>query len=72
MRLTLADNGLASGLHLALELAGVAASRYGFAPAAGLAARQRRVDLGEHSIRCVGGDPDLAEALRRDAEDDWE
>jgi len=51
-----------------LALADVAASRYGVARAAGLADRERRADLVEHSIGRGDGDPDFAEALRRAAE----
>ena len=42
------------------------------ARAAGLAGLGRRVDLVERSIRRGEGDPELAEALRRDAEGEWE
>ena len=71
-RLILADYGFALALHLGLVLAGVAASLYGLARAAGLADLGRRVDLVERSIRRGEGDPELAEALRRDAEGEWE
>ena len=40
--------------------------------AAGLADLGRRVDLVERSVRRGEGDPELAEALKRDAEGDWE
>ena len=33
---------------------------------------KRRVDLVERSVRRGEGDPELAEALRRDAEGEWE
>ena len=67
-RLILADYGLAIALHLALALAAVAATLYGAARAAGLADLGRRVDLVARSVRRGEGDPELAEALRRDAE----
>ena len=40
--------------------------------AAGLADLGRRVDLVERSIRRGEGDPELAEALRRDAQGEWD
>ena len=67
----LSDYGLAIALHLGLVLAAVAAALYGAARAAGLADLGRRVDLVERSIRRGEGDPELAEALRRDAEGEW-
>ena len=42
------------------------------ARAAGLADLGRRVDLAERSVRRGEGDPALTDALRRDAEGDWE
>ena len=71
-RVILADYGLVIAAHLGLALATVAASLYGVARAAGLADLGRRVDLVERSIRRGEGDPELAEALRRDAEGEWE
>ena len=71
-RVILADYGVAIALHLALALVAVAASVYAAARAAGLADLGRRVDLVERSIRRGEGDPELAEALRRDAEGEWE
>ena len=71
-RVILADYGLAITLHLALALAAVAAAIYGAARAAGLADLGRRVDLVERSIRRGEGDPELAEALRRDSAGEWE
>ena len=68
----LADHGLAIAFHLALGLAAVAAALYGVARAAGLSDLGRRVDLAERSVRRGEGDPDLADALRRDAEGDWD
>ena len=44
----------------------MAATLYGIGRAAGLA------DLVERSIRRGDGDPELAEALRRDAEGKWD
>ncbi len=61
-----ADYGLAITLHLGMALGAVAAALYGVARAACLA------DLVEHSIRCGEGDPELTEALRRDAEGEWD
>ena len=71
-RLILGDYGLAIGLHLGLVLGAIAAILYAAARAAGLADLGRRVDLVERSIRRGEGDPELAEALRRDAEGEWE
>ena len=68
----LADHGLAIAFHLALGLAAVAAALYGVARAAGLSDLGRRGDLAERSVRRGEGDPDLADALRRDAEGDWD
>ena len=70
--MTLADYGLAIAFHLALGLAAVAASLYAIARAAGLADLGRRVDLLERSVRRGDGDPELARALKSDAEGDWE
>ncbi len=68
----LADHGLAIAFHVALGLAAVAAAIYGVARAAGLADLGRRVDLVERSVRRGEGDPELARALKRDAEGDWD
>ncbi len=68
----LADHGTSIALHLALALAAVLAALYGLARAAGLADLGRRVDLVERSIRRGEGDPELARALRKDAEGDWD
>ena len=68
----LADHGVSIALNLALALAAVAASIYRVARAAGLADLGRRVDLVERSVRRGEGDPELSDALRRDAEGDWE
>ncbi len=59
-------------LHLAFALATVAAAIYAVARATGLADLGRRVDLAERSVRRGEGDTDLTEALRRDAEGDWD
>ena len=45
-----------------------AAALYGVARTTGLADLGQRIDLVERSIRRGEGDPDLAEALRRDSE----
>ena len=61
--LLLAEHGVLLALHLALALAAVAAPIYAIARAAGLA---------ERSVRRGEGDTALTDALRRDAEGDWE
>ena len=68
----LADYGIEIALHLALGLAAAAASIYAVARAAGLSDLGRRVDLAERSVRRGEGDPELARALKRDAEGDWD
>ena len=68
----LADHGVPIASHLALALAAVLAALYAIARAAGLADLGRRVDLAERSVRRGEGDPELSDALRRDAEGDWE
>ena len=68
----LAEHGFSLGANLALVLATVAASIYAVARATGLADLGRRVDLAERSVRRGEGDPGLSDALRRDAEGDWE
>ena len=70
--LILADHGVSLTLHLALALAMVAAAIYAVARATGLADLGRRVDLAERSVRRGEGDPGLTDALRRDAEGDWD
>ena len=70
--LILARHGLTVGLHTAFALAALAAAIYGVARATGLADLGRRVDLAERSVRRGEGDRDLADALRRDAEGDWD
>ncbi len=71
-RVILAEYGLVISAHLGLLLGAVAAALYGVARAVGIADLGRRVDLVEHSIRRGEGDLKLAEALRRDAEGEWE
>ena len=72
LRVILADYGLAVAWHFVLAVAAVAAAFYGVTRAAGLANLGQRADLVERSV-CPGeGDPELAEALRRDAEGEWE
>ncbi len=68
----LARHGVAVGLHAALAVIAVAAAIYGVSRATGLADLGRRVDLAERSVRRGEGDRDLADALRQDAEGDWE
>ena len=70
--LILAECGLPIALHLALALATVAAAIYAVARAAGLADLGRRVDLAERLVRRGEGESGLTDALRRDAEGDWE
>ena len=70
--LILADHGVSLTLHLALALATLAAAIYAVARATGLADLGRRVDLAERSVRRGEGDPGLTDALRRDAEGDWD
>ena len=68
----LADYGVTVILRLGLAVAAVAASIYAVTRAAGLSDLGRRVDLAERSVRRGEGDPQLARALKRDAEGDWE
>ena len=68
----LAQHGVPAGLHAALAVMAVAAGIYGVGRATGLADLGSRVDLAERSVRRGEGDRDLADALRRDAEGDWE
>ncbi|WP_420449778.1 hypothetical protein [Candidatus Palauibacter sp.] len=70
--LILARHGGPVGLHAASALLTVAAAIYAIGRASGLADLGRRVDLAERSVRRGEGDHDLADALRRDAEGDWE
>ena len=68
----LARHGVPVALHATFAVATVAAAIYGVARATGLADLGRRVDLAERSVRRGEGDRDLADALKRDAEGDWE
>ncbi|MDE0073896.1 MAG: hypothetical protein OXU32_07930 [Gammaproteobacteria bacterium] len=70
--LILARHSVAVGLHAAFAVMTVAAGIYGVGRATGLADLGSRVDLAERSMRRGEGDRDLADALRRDAEGDWE
>ena len=68
----LAEHGIALALHAALAFTALAAAIYAVARTTGLADLGRRVDLAERSVRRGEGDPDLNDALSRDAEGDWE
>ena len=68
----LAEHGVSLAVNLMFATAAVAAAIYAVARATGLADLGRRVDLAERSVRRGEGDAGLAEALRRDAEGDWE
>ena len=70
--LIFARHGASVGLHAAFAVITVAAAIYGVARATGLADLGSRVDLAERSVRRGEGDADLTDALRRDAEGDWE
>ena len=70
--LILARHGAPAGLHLGGAVMTVAAGIYGIGRATGLADLGSRVDLAERSVRRGEGDGELADALRRDAEGDWE
>ena len=67
-----ARHGVPVGLHAAFAVVTVAAAIYGVARATGLADLGSRVNLAERSVRRGEGDADLTDALRRDAEGDWE
>ena len=71
-RVILAEYGVSVALHGGVALVTVAAIFYGAARAVGLADLGRKVDLVERSIRRGEGDQDLAEALQRDAEGQWD
>lgn len=71
-RVILAEYGVSIAVHLGFALATVAAIFYGAARAVGLADLGRKVDLVERSIRRGEGDRELAEALQRDAEGQWD
>ena len=66
------DHGILIAVHAGLALAAVTAAIYAVARAAGLADLGSRVDLVERSVRRGEGDPGLADALKRDADGDWE
>ena len=70
--LILSDYGVLIALHLGLALTAALAAIYAVARAAGLADLGRRVDLVERSVRRGEGDPELANALNRDAEGEWD
>ena len=70
--LILSDYGVLIALHLGLALTAALAAIYAIARAAGLADLGRRVDLVERSVRRGEGDPELANALNRDAEGEWD
>jgi len=67
-----AEHGLTLALQAGLILAGLAAAIYIVARTTGLADLGRRVDLAERSVRRGEGDEGLEDALRRDADGDWE
>ena len=71
-RVILAEYGVSIAVHVGLALVTVAATFYGAARAVGLADLGRKVDLVERSIRRGEGDRELAEALQRDAEGEWD
>jgi len=68
----LAGHGVALLLHAVLALTAIAAAIYAIARTTGLADLGRRVDLAERSVRRGEGDAGLEDALRRDADGDWE
>ena len=68
----LSDYGVLIALHLGLALTAALAAIYAVARAAGLADLGSRVDLVERSVRRGEGDPGLADALKRDADGEWE
>ena len=68
----IAEYGFTLVLQVVLILAGLAAAIYVVARTTGLADLGRRVDLAERSVRRGEGDAGLEDALRRDAEGDWE
>ena len=68
----LAEHGVALALQAVLALTAVAAAIYAVARTTGLADLGRRVDLAERSVRRGEGDAGLEDALRRDADGDWE
>ena len=70
--LILSDYGVLIALHLGLALTAALAAIYAVARAAGLADLGTRVDLVERSVRRGEGDPELADALKRDTEGHWD
>ena len=68
----LSDYGVSIAAHLGLALVTGAAFLYGTARAVGLADPGRKVNLPERSIRRGEGDRELAGALHRDAEGEWD
>ena len=68
----LSDYGAVIAAHLGVALVTVAAILYGAARAVGLSDLGRKVDLVERSIRRGEGNHELAEALQRDAEGEWD
>ena len=68
----LAEHGLTLVAQVALILGGLGAAIYAVARTTGLADLGRRVDLAERSVRRGEGDAGLEDALRRDADGDWE
>ena len=71
-RVILAEYGVSIAVHGGLALVTVAAILYGAARAVGLVDLGRKVDLVERSIRRGEGDQELAEALQRDTEGEWD
>ena len=71
-RVILAEFGVSIAIHVGLALVTVTAIFYGAARAVGLTDLGRKVDLVERSIRRGEGDRELAEALQRDAEGEWD
>ena len=70
--LILSDYGVLIALHLGLALTAALAAIYAVARAAGLADLGTRVDLVERSVRRGEGDPELADALKRDTDGHWD
>lgn len=71
-RVILAEYDVGIAVHVGLAIVTVAAIFYGAARAVGLADLGRKVDLVERSIRRGEGDRELADALQRDAEGEWD
>ena len=68
----LAEHAVEIGLNAALALWALAAGLYAVARTTGLADLGSRVDLAERSVRRGEGDPELARALKSDAEGEWD